>query len=759
MSDKNLRESTKKVRENQIKRSEIEADIKKQKKKSKALQKQIREEESVLLEEALQLAEYTVEHFETSSEESGVAGEEVPGHTETFDDKSDSSYDEWDPLGVIKTPRKLGEIEGTELAEIPSASWSTKVNQFFPLDCESTPTLERREIITSVNSGPLSPALCLEKIIEESIHSEAGEDEVLADSHPLNKETSDTFDKSEEIREAMDDDDYKTRLAEVQKSVVKTHLRIDEFSPDIITIEHRDTYNGVLAQVRKHLEATRDLLYELVTDLDPDHDAERITQLKKIDKKVTDSFKANEKSVMEVMGNLKAAADSAAKTAENMKEEKAAGEKKAKFEIRIQKHLKKTKSLRETIEAIGDCAEMSEQTIRKNLLESKEWEKKLDSLLTAKDTIDEETVNLTFDSNIKSELESEFNMLLDTVEEKVKELNLIDSKLGLHTLAPSKVKENVVYPEPFKGAPGEDVYKFVKEFKEAIAADHVRTNDEVKTLLKYLKEGAKKTVGEHHKTLEDALTDLKSSYGNPQWIWQTLKEDFEKKVHFRAWGKPFTYERLNTMNTMLDFMRRAEALADQHKNLHEVVYSPPTIAMLKNLLPNNYLELINRQISLSHSNKDKMWRIQAFLEAEKDSTLIGIPDKSIYDPKKSHPDNPKAQYGSRHGKNRQTQGKGHDCSSSNQCITKWDKFGCIEVYKLATVEERRQMLISIKMCYRCGAPFTPGVKPDGTYIHKCKWNRDKHEVRCQGQNGPYPCSVAAAMCLVHKNNASGELRF
>ena len=67
MSDKNLRESTKKVRENQIKRSEMEADVKKQKKKSKALEKQIRQEESVLLKESLELAEYTVEHFDTSS--------------------------------------------------------------------------------------------------------------------------------------------------------------------------------------------------------------------------------------------------------------------------------------------------------------------------------------------------------------------------------------------------------------------------------------------------------------------------------------------------------------------------------------------------------------------------------------------------------------------------------------------------------------------------------------------------------------------
>ena len=87
MSDKNLRESTKKVRENQIKRSEIEADVKKQKKKFKALEKQIREEESVLLKESLELAEYTVEHFDTSSEESAEA-EEDP-EKEIFDDKTD----------------------------------------------------------------------------------------------------------------------------------------------------------------------------------------------------------------------------------------------------------------------------------------------------------------------------------------------------------------------------------------------------------------------------------------------------------------------------------------------------------------------------------------------------------------------------------------------------------------------------------------------------------------------------------------------
>ena len=90
---------------------------------------------------------------------------------------------------------------------------------------------------------------------------------------------------------------------------------------------------------------------------------------------------------------------------------------------------------------------MSEQTIRKNLLESKEWERKLDALIAAKETIDEETVNVTFDSNTKAELDFEFDKLLKIVEEKVKKLILRDAELGLYTLAPSKVKENIVYPE------------------------------------------------------------------------------------------------------------------------------------------------------------------------------------------------------------------------------------------------------------------------------------------------------------------------
>ena len=48
-----------------------------------------------------------------------------------------------------------------------SASWST-VNQFFPLNCESTPILRRIESVRSTDSDLPPPAVRLEEIFEEN---------------------------------------------------------------------------------------------------------------------------------------------------------------------------------------------------------------------------------------------------------------------------------------------------------------------------------------------------------------------------------------------------------------------------------------------------------------------------------------------------------------------------------------------------------------------------------------------------------------
>jgi hypothetical protein len=62
---------------------------------------------------------------------------------------------------------------------------------------------------------------------------------------------------------------------------------------------------------------------------------------------------------------------------------------------------------------------------------------------------------------------------------------------------------------------------------------------------------------------------------------------------------------------MLDFIRRAEALADQHDGLFEEVYSAATISMLKMLVPNDNKKKINIYVPMSCPKKEKISRIQS----------------------------------------------------------------------------------------------------------------------------------------------------
>ena len=51
-----------------------------------------------------------------------------------------------------------------------------------------------------------------------------------------------------------------------------------------------------------------------------------------------------------------------------------------KIEAKMRNHVKKYETLKKIILAVGMCENMSEQEIRKNILESTEWEKNVDTL-------------------------------------------------------------------------------------------------------------------------------------------------------------------------------------------------------------------------------------------------------------------------------------------------------------------------------------------------------------------------------------------
>ena len=60
------------------------------------------------------------------------------------------------------------------------------------------------------------------------------------------------------------------------------------------------------------------------------------------------------------------------------------------------------------------------------------------------------------------------------LKQKIDGLKSEDKKRSLFSLADNKSKDAVVFPPSFGGKVGENVFKFKKDFNEAIIANHVR---------------------------------------------------------------------------------------------------------------------------------------------------------------------------------------------------------------------------------------------------------------------------------------------
>ena len=224
---------------------------------------------------------------------------------------------------------------------------------------------------------------------------------------------------------------------------------------------------------------------------------------------------------------------------------------------------------------IKPAQEMTEAEIRENIIESTKWETKIEEISRVKEIIEDELVSVHVDPELKENYDNSFLEALDIGETKFRALNLEDKKFGIFTNAPSKVKGNIVYPDPFHGRPGDNVYKFTKLFKEALDADQVRTRDQVKTLLKYLKGEAKVAVGEHVDNLDDALDNLTKAFGNPKLIWQKVKESFERKLgNIRNWGKEASFD---AINWCVEFLKHAKTLAIEYQVLKSAIYGGNTV--------------------------------------------------------------------------------------------------------------------------------------------------------------------------------------
>ena len=92
----------------------------------------------------------------------------------------------------------------------------------------------------------------------------------------------------------------------------------------------------------------------------------------------------------------------------------------------------------------------------------------------------------------------------------------------------------------------------------------------------------------------------------------------------------------------------------------------------------------------------------------------------------------------------------HSCHKSPSCKPILGLLGCVELYKLTSVNERHLYCRLSNCCDKCGAATYPNHSAplqdgDGKQKHKCSWGDSKMIAHCTKDQ----CRVGAAICRSH----------
>ena len=625
--------------------------------------------------------------------------------------------DYWYDTSNIELSNTISPVLPVPTAQQDPETWSNS-NQFFPEGCVVSP------VIPSVNSTEVAPSQILEPVLSES----EVDPPILSAQMVI-----------------MDELTVKRKVKDLKNGAEDVEMSIERFNPETVTILDKDDYktelNSIFTQFRGFQVKVNTFKESL--DVSKDFHSAASDNVTTVFQNLKAMVLSNEKAVKQQMVKLVNERGSASSERETEADQE-------KLKLKVSNAKSKFKSLKDEVSKITDIKGMSDNEVREHVVTSREWKKDLKSYQDLREKLDVEMVSVTVEDELKESYVQAYDDMVKVVTDTMTELLSTDKDLGLYSLADTKAKSSVQYPDCFGGSLGENVFKFIKEFREAIISDHVRKADEVKTLIKYLKGDAKSSIGEHHKTLDGALLHLEDMYGCPRLIVEKYTKEYEKSFgNIRNWGKHGSKERVNAINKTVDFIRNLEDLAANHPgHLHGEIYSKQTLLLLTKGMPHEYTKRLNE--SCGHKDPYVDWFATIFdiLEDCKSTNLSALSTGIGALSRVAKEENPS---GSRAN---QLSHNGHDCVKSSMCKDKWDLLGCIHLYKVTQVSDRETFLRERRGCFRCGrSPFSiKGGK------HICSWKNGKMSARCTGKHtSGGRCFKAAAMCAEHTDNGTDVL--
>ena len=708
------------------------------------------------------------------------------------DNNSDQSL-EWDNTEEATSPSFLVEnIEGEDsVAEIIQQILSPETETFedlvHPVDVERESKRKRTSTDNDFLEGtvvvptqfpwpPRFPSQEPEDTIEfpDLLHLDQHILQPLVEVDTEN-EVFETANNLSQQPTTMEEAAYNAKLRVVKIAERKVRNQQKKFLPENVTSIHVPEYRDRLKEIRTILGTYEDAVSDIVVDLDEtiEGDKARITYLDKEQDALQREVLENEKQVEAKIKTLiesqplsKAEQESLQIQRKQLeiakeKEEIVLNEKGQKFEIDMSDISSRIKDILEVVTKVKSSKDLSDPEVKQALLDSKKWESKFEALTTSKLKLDKDMVGLKVDNSAVLKINQDFSSLKETVKQKLNDLKSADEERCLFSLSKA-VKEVAVYPSPFSGAAGENVYKFRDKFMEAIISNQVREKDKQEVLRKHLKGVAKEVVGEYQDTFKDAMETLVNRFGSSNKIWETRKMNFEKRCNDpKKWSVIGSDERLGLITRTCEFLREAQQLATDYKALSNDIYSKTTCDSIYKVIPQTISEKIWDQSKGDGEIdwKEVLGRIKTQMDVEHNKAKeANVHYQAIKDNIASYssasgnlrPDTWKTKFQNK--EKWKSKNSHHDCEKSPNCNTKWESLGCSKIYELHTVEERRNYLKEKGKCFCCGREFH-GVPRYPKQM--CAWDSELEVVRCR-QGG---CRLGAAVCFEHQGeNASQELK-
>ena len=601
---------------------------------------------------------------------------------------------------------------------------------------------------------------------------------------PLQPRLEENYDIDEEVFEGgieerigtMDQEEYDTRYRAVKLAKMRVQDVKKKFTANDVTSMHVKDYRSRLNEISDKLDDLNDVAGELIVDLDEENaeDKVKIDNLEILKAELLDEVKGNEREVEEKVKSLIEAQPLTKAEQEDLdlKKQKILLENQEKEDEKIVKNMKaeialsnlssQIKNLMGSISEVKLAKELSDEEVKEILPEVKKLEEKLEKLTESKVKLDIELAGLKLEATMSANLEEDFKAVTKEVKKKVTDLTVANKERRLFALS-KQVKDVAAYPETFSGKSGENVYRFFVLMKKALDKNQVAEEDRVRVLMKHLGGSAKGLMDESFKTLAEAEKSLKARYGSPSSIWEGSLENFKKRcINPKAWSSRGSGARCDVIAQTIKFLGVAEQLVEDYGELKSAIYSKQTIETFTLVLP---IEIMDKAKELElESNPElneegllKQIKARLLIEEKKSVSDSHYP-RAIEENKKSF----SAQFNGFKDKKDSTGpppkkkfDSDHDCKGSSTCKTDWGGLGCSELYKLRTVEERKNFLYERRLCMKCGQDYFKNKSTHEKF--RCFLKSSLTAVKCTKPR----CNFGAATCPSPKHqgsNASQELK-